>query len=210
MIGYRGLGLQQMLRLGIDGVKRNKIITPAFSVIDTFTDTDGVLLQNHTPDLAPASWTIAAGTWDILNNKITHGSTPNHSVALIDSGVADCTVSAIVRMATAADDVGLFLRSDGTANNGIFVRIYANNNVVDLYKVVSTVFTSVDQAAFVSTYGIDYLLEVVMNGSNITVSVDSVEKCSGTITEGQTNTKHGLRSYSNRADISWDDFKVTA
>lgn len=183
--------------------------TAAAVVFDTFTDTDSTLLTAHTPDIGVNSWVATQGTWSVTGNKASHSQSANHDTALIESAVADCTVSAIINLPSTAEDGGLFLRSDGTVNNGIFVRLYKTSGKVDLYKVVAGAFILINQGSLAIVADTDYLVAVAMSGTNITVNVDGVTKASGTITEHATNTIHGLRAYSNKA-VTWDDFAVEA
>ncbi len=99
-----------------DGSNINSITLPAagFIVQDTFTDTNGVLLENHTPDVdtVGGGWEVPDHPWTVQSNAArgNDGNLAVESPILIQIGVADQKVTGTYA-AQNAQGMGAVLRA---------------------------------------------------------------------------------------------------
>lgn len=150
------------------------------------------------------AWSQVLGTWGITSNQAYESSYAlATNIAVVESGVADCTVS--VKIGSNGSYSGLVFRSDGTTANGIFVQYDDVSKVLNMLKKVGGVQTSIGTPASV-TLALTDVVAVVLSGSSITVKVNGVTKISVTETDNATRTKHGIWSYG--AAGSFDDFSI--
>lgn len=168
---------------------------------DDFTDTDGTLLQNHTPS-GGGSW-IKHGGQDaqISGNRVIHSSGAEgnyyHSA---DPTSADYIVAADVVMRSDNDssEACVLGRQDpnagGTTETYYMARYATNGNAWQLFKRVSGSFTLLGSFAQALTVDQAYRLELSMVGTAIKLLVDSVERVSVTDSGITAAGKAGLRT----------------
>ncbi len=142
-----------------------------------------------TGDLDPQAWTNVVGTLGINTNQAAPNGALAHGVSTVDLGTADCTLQVTLSKATA--NAGISFRVDD-ANNFLYVYTAGpgGSNVVTT-KVVggggpSTIGTTT------TTVSDGDVLQVVLNGSLITVALNGVTLHSVTESFNQNETKHGL------------------
>jgi hypothetical protein len=171
---------------------------------DNFNRADSGTLG--TPSDAGSDWALANGTFAISSNKASGGGAANE-VAYLESSVAD--VDAQVTLPS--------MVVDGDNGGGVVARLADNDNYLlmqasvgngwDLYKKVSGSFTLVVSASGTPADG--DVLKLTCNGNSVSMYVNGVQKgATQTVTEGASNTKHGIRSHNG--NIKFDDFSITA
>lgn len=175
------------------------------SITDSFTRADNAASLGTTETGAKA-WTALNGTWGILSNQAYLASLTTDGVAVIDAGVADCTVSMTVR--TTAGNQGIAFRGVDASNH--WRAVFLGTNLY-LQKKVATVNTDAPGSPVAVTPADGDVLSVVLSGANITVKVNGVTKYAITDAQFQTATKHGLcQSGTGATSYKYDDFSVTA
>jgi hypothetical protein len=188
---------------------------PTIYVYDTFTNVEDTLLSNHTPDtdLEGGGWVNIAYA---LNYKIksdraqgVNAAQANHG--LVDSGVSDCVVEALVNKSGASvdafyHDAGVFCRyTDNnnywkiSLNDGANVfRIWENNSGVKTVRATKSV-----------TISGEHTIRVTLNGQTITATLDGGDEISySSASLNETATRHGICERHNGDYV--DNFKVQA
>ena len=113
-------------------------------LLDNFTDTNGVSLHLHTPDIAPSGgWTEAAGDFDIQGNaaNFVSGAT-DPSLAVIDTGTtADKYIEYAATMGntTGVDNSALVIRYQDS--NNYLALIQPEGGAIQLWENVGGVLT---------------------------------------------------------------------
>lgn len=160
-------------------------------VYDTFTDTNGVPLTSHVPNIAPGGWVAGRGTFDIQSNRaswLTNG-TPADSIQTIDTGRSDCALSAIVQMNSVYTSVGIAFRVLD-ADNSFFAAI--QTDIFYVLRQIAGVPALLDTKSFTLPQNGDHVIRVALYGSSIIATLDGAHEMSITDANFQTETKHGL------------------
>lgn len=189
-------------------------------ILDNFTAADGTSISGRTPSPTNTpgnAWVVKSGTAaTVTSNKMILGSaTARYS---IETGVADCTVSALLTHgSSSARNPALMLRANtstsgptNAATSHWFVAIINGTGVVLVERIagVDTIRASSGKTIALNT---EYLVEAVMSGASITVNVDGVLECSYALAATLlTNTLHGIMGNGSSATgVKFDDFQVT-
>ncbi|MEA3438869.1 MAG: LamG domain-containing protein [Chloroflexota bacterium] len=188
---------------------------PTIYVYDTFTDVEDTLLSNHTPDtdLEGGGWVNIAYS---LNYKIkssraqgVNAAQANHG--LVDSGVSECVVEAVVNKSGASVDAffhyaGIFARY--TDNNNYWkIGIHDGANKFVIWENNAGVKTM--RATKSVTISGEHTIQVTLNGQTITATLDGGDEISySSASLNETATKHGICERHNGDYI--DNFKVEA
>lgn len=144
-------------------------------LFDTFTDTDGTLLTDHTGEVG-ATWTqhpTVPGQGVIADNRVYASS----GGIVIASGIPptpDYDVIATVRYFTATPNLSIMGRVDPSSYRGYILRLG------DLYRVTSGVLQQLDSFSGPWIAGTDYALRLEMRGDLIRGYVDDVLVCEAT------------------------------
>jgi hypothetical protein len=149
------------------------------------------------------TWSAAAGTWGIASNKARCFTAGNQSFAVVESGASDCTIAVTVSGTLNAGGGITFRHQD--VNNTWFVD--SDSGGPGLWKVISGSYTQVVANLGGTSLVAGDVLSVVLSGSSVIVKRNGTTLYSGTQTQLQTATKHGLRDYG--AGIRLDDFSIT-
>lgn len=164
---------------------------------DTFTDTNGTALADHTPDTdaVGTGWAVLSGTWTISGNKAVTATTGR---AVLEAGIADGTATVTWSSVNSATSGGLCLRATDD-NNWLRVYVDESANTVVLQKRVTGTVTTVNSAAVTGgiTTNTNYVVAATLSGSSVIVYVDGVQYLSETVADHQAVTKHGLHQTSN-------------
>jgi len=158
---------------------------------DTFTDTDGVSLPSHTPDInLPGNpWVNYRGPYTCQSNKAL--TTQSGGYSAVDVGLADVIISALV--ATPNDNkVGIFPRY-AASNSSWVVCIEEDSDKFRIYEY-SGVFTLRAETDVALTAWTQYTMVVTCNGSTISGTIDGANEIAyASATRNQSSTIHGIR-----------------
>lgn len=198
----------KMLVLGMMGGRGASDPYPGLSVYDKFTDTNGVLLPAHIPTKCPvgSAWETH-GVYDIQSNQanvVSLGSGPSIAVAAIDSGKANCTISAILKLTTGGT-IGIVARYLNIFNYIVVAYAGAQCLIVKWEGGSASVLQSL--AIPIMVAGVDYAVEVVLSGDTISATLDGIYPISVSSSFGASRTKHGV--YLDKANCIMDEFQVT-
>jgi hypothetical protein len=142
-------------------------------VEDSFTDTNGVLLENHTPETGGPITKHAnggTGTNQIGGNRAMSGS---GTTALHYYGATPPSADYVVKVTWAnitdnnASVNGAGGRIDTTANTGYFVRAHTTNNNLELFKLIAGSLTQLGTSAGLPANGT--VSELRMSGDQISL-----------------------------------------
>ena len=189
---------------------------PVLLVRDTFTDSNGTALTDHTLDVdrAGGGWVAAAalttGTPNagtVESNAFEYGA-DNFAGPVIETNEADVRVEADVTFPAAANtvfEICLRYLQDG---DEFQIQFRETNSDVRIRERESDVAATRATAAFTFTEGVLYRLKVVAQGQVITAYVDGVAVVSyASATFNQTETKHGM--FKNGASLpTIDNFEI--
>lgn len=172
---------------------------------DNFTRADSSTSLG-TPSDAGSAWVADSGTWGIASNKGYKQATDSvNEIASLDSGTSNIEVQATITASTPA--MGLCARVQDDANY-ILAQFVVSGYY--LFKKVANSFTLVDSNTGVTFTNGDTLKIRCDSANLVTAYQNGTPILSGTITEGSTNTKHGLESYLAGAGfIQFDNFSIT-
>lgn len=177
--------------------------TSTGTLLDDNFDGSGSL-AGRTPDTkntAGGKWTILTGNAAVANGVV---STNNTLRAIIDSGVADCSVETPIVFG--ATDTGLILRANNSSN---YLRITLAPSNVRFQKTQSGATTTLGTKNFSFVIGRTYLVRADLAGSSVKISVDGTELGTFSTSFNQTATRHGLLT-SNSGVRSWERFTVVS
>ncbi len=164
-------------------------------VYDTFTDTNGVSLDAHTPDIIPSGgWTEQAGGWDIQSNR-AH-PTASTSIATLQAGISDAICDLVSNSGHGSLSYGTGIVARFTDTNNYWSCFIVNKtNEIDLTEHTSGGDTQRASAALVIADSTDFDLRVVADGQTIDMYVDGANKISyASASSNETATIWGFRS----------------
>lgn len=184
-------------------------------VNDTFTDTNGTALEDHTPDTDSVGWGWGnlTGTWDIQGNKAQpDGVTSAWNHVVIQSGDANATVEVDLTVAGGATSAVRMLVRAIDSTNFWAIENQTGTDTLQIYEVLAGVPTSRDSGAATMDAGNTYTLKVVLNGTTITAYWDNVETASyGSASKFSGIPIHGIGSYvgGGFTVVTFDSFSIT-
>lgn len=161
---------------------------------DTFTDTDGVHLHDHTMNIGPG-WT-AGNTFTINNNRLVNSGSGGHDYAVVEAGKADVDVSAdFIIPANPYFQGSIIFRYQDSGNNWLLYLYATGTNVtVELYKGTGSYASQGSYNAGVLAPG-TYPLRVVASGNNIKCYFNGTLRIEVNDATLNTKTKVGLHSW---------------
>lgn len=166
------------------------------TVTDTFTDTDGVTLKNHTPDVAPegSSWggySIYDGTGTIGSNTIL-----GPAYGIIDSKAFNVTVT--LTCTNSGDEYsGIILRGSLNSADSYHVYVSADDDQFVIMRYSGANATKVATKSVTIDAATAYTIVATANGKTISATLNGgndISYSSATMNLG--STYHGLRIYS--------------
>lgn len=197
-----GWAWRQLAKMGaLAGPQGGRDLYPGITAYDTFTDTNGVLLPAHDPDKAPsgATWAVARGTIGIQSNAAQPSAVvSNLAVALLDVGLADCTLVGVFNTSVIGSYLGFMVRATD-ADNGIAIAV--TNGSLGVYKRDGGAVTPLQTKAWTQFASVSVALVVTLSGATITAQVEATPATLISISNSfhQTTTQHGLY-FQNVAD----------
>jgi hypothetical protein len=193
-----------LLSLGAP-VRRGRL-RAAYLLRDTFTGTNGSMLNAHAPDVGSGPWVHQSGTFDLQNNRANHASNggTGDARATLDAGRADVRAELTVNLAATAS-AGILARF---VDNQNFWMLILNLGTGDLQLWETTAGTSTLRAssAFSGSISTDYQLRLVCQGNQFTGTVNGGNTVAYSSANHNSATKFGLRSIGIGNDF--DDFAV--
>lgn len=180
------------------------VASPAATVLDTFTRADnaaglGIAETGQT-------WVqLGAATVQLTANK-ANPSAITEAIAVVDSGVADCTVQMLngTTPASGTVDHDLYFRVVDVNN---YWRFLVEGGVLYLQKNVAGTRTTVSTIA--GNFLAGDTVAAVLAGSSITCQVNGVTKLVATDAFQSGATKHGIGFSAAGTSEYVDDFRVT-
>jgi hypothetical protein len=164
---------------------------------DSLTRADSNTTINPPSD-GGSSWVLDNGTevWGIdANQGYTVLQSGAQDVIVLQAGVADVTVQVTISVVGGLIDAGLVARE--ADNNNYLLFIYSHGTGLLMYKNVAGVFTQLGSTAVYSISPGD-ILKFTVSGSSLTGYVNGVSKVTATDSAGSTNTRHGLRTFTDQ------------
>ena len=185
---------------------------PTDLVIDTFTDVNATLLENHIPDLdvIGGGWSIMAGVWTIRADIVYTSTQATRAGALIETGASDVRMSMICSCNAALATMrysGAIFRFTNVDNRWI-VGFNNRTGAFDIMRVQGGVETVV--ASTPVTISGQHSVKVLAVGDQITGWFDDANAISTTDNFNSTVTAHGMTiGGSSIADARMNDFEVS-
>lgn len=173
------------------------------TITDTFTRADNASSLGSTEGANVKVWSALAGTWGINTNRAYNSTSVSSDLAVVDAGVADCTVS--MTFGVAPNFFGLAFRAVDATN---FWEIQCTPTQIFLQKIIAGAATTVASPA--GTFAINDTIAAVLSGSSITVKQNGTIVI-GPVTDAQfaSATKHGLFNGLGVATPRYDNFSIT-
>ena len=190
-------------------------------VYDTFTDTDGTLLSDHTPEIYPAgsSWGGGAATNLTIINTNAACSPALYGTSLgcgIDTGLVNCKITATVKAYyrnanTNYRNSGIRLRCNSAADSsyndsstwyGVVV-----NSCSDKFQIIEKAsgnsFTVLSETSVTMDLATSYTLVATVSGTTITATLDGANEISySSASVNSSSTIHGVKP------TTYDDMKT--
>lgn len=162
-------------------------------VHDTFTDTNGVDLSAHAPEIdrQGGGYTEIAGDWEILNNEAKTTSIANARV-VIDSGIYDGQFSIDMKVGLANGAAYLVFRANAACTNYWVIGLDDATQRTLLYSVTAGVFTLRAEQPFTQDEATWYRVKALLQGDDIEAYVDDVLILSHTSALYNTQTVMGF------------------
>jgi len=153
-------------------------------VTDTFTGTNGTLLENHTGE-AGATWTnIASGQSDIQGNQLSHVAAVSIPAEYLASGVPtsaeyDVQAEIVVVDDTKVAAAGVLGRVDPAGTNDYYLVDYSlTTGRWRFFKRVNGAFTSLGTFIETLTEGVPKTVRLEIRNASKKVFIDGVERIS--------------------------------
>ena len=185
---------------------------PSYLVHDTFTDTDGVDLSAHTPDVdsVGGGWIDDTTAVEIQSNQAA--GVGNDASSWIDAGNADVTVEVTRHTPISNRALRLMGRLTDTSNY-IYLNISARGTDASsfrLFRREAGAGTTIASGTYTVNISSTYNVKLAMSGSSVSAYLDDGTPLTATETFNQTATKHGLLFERNPGANGGyaDDFKV--
>lgn len=174
-----------------------------------FTGTNETLLTNYTPDrdVVGNGFQSGAGVFDIVDNEAElHSGGGAVNNILIDAGVPNGTLNCDAKQAGVG--AGVIFRASAT-NSALEAYGYPTDGKVYLIKNDGGARSVLASAAAGIQANGTYTFTVVLTGSSIVISVDTVEKINTTEAFNLNETSVGLWCWAQYA-YRWDNLTMEA
>ena len=204
---------QHIAQLGNDSMQFYAPKAAGALVQDLFTDTNGVSLQNHTPDVdaVGGGWVIGRGPWTInINMAIAnYAATANNPYyhAYIETNQADVIIESTLFVGANNKGGGACFRHTGY-NDFWFVRVQQDSGAFQL--VERTASAELIRDSNVAAIGAgNHTLRIELSGTAISATLDGGRTLSTVSAVRQAATQHGMIEHrGNRCPT--DDIEITA
>jgi hypothetical protein len=183
---------------------------------DAFTDTNGTQLESHTMTSGGLSWVgVGTASMEVQSNKAVTDSVQGWEHYYVDVSDASVLVEADITLPNADDYVCAINVRLADASNYHIVDLIRQSAGTPRMRIVSNVATTetvenedTDVGAITNT---TVNVVVTITGNTLTGYLNDVQTVQDTgASEGSTNTKHGISSYTGApyGVCQWDNFSV--
>ena len=191
----------------IEYIYAEPTITPGDVVHDTFTDVDGTFLTAHTGEVG-ATWaghSASAGTPRIVANRIRGAGGSNEHIHYA-SGVPaslNYSVTAVFRQLSVVANhvIGLLVRMSTSVRTWLYITRSEFSGTWNLVQSVNGSETTLDSYDGDEAVETDYTVDVVLDGTMVTVLINGVERMSAT-TVVTTSGRVGLYFYDDATETT--------
>lgn len=183
-------------------------------VLDRFRDTDGVLIQDHTPDIdvEGGGWSvIQGGPLSIESNRLFIPGATDWS-AVVDPGIADSYI--ITGAVVAADVNGFYARilfRTIDINNWLAFQLnglIAGVGAREITQRIAGVTTNLASSAPAPTGAGTYEFKITVDGTLITCEDVTNSIVLTAMGQFQTEQPCGLGNHEGAPALSFDDFRI--
>ena len=207
----------------IDDLKLAKPNTRTKYVYDTFTDTNGILITNHTPDIGTGPWTSVVNydssggsatiTTEISSNQVISTTTSGVALVrnLIDCGKDDYEYYVTsTRSASGYGGHAIYFRWQDDQNYMYLYTDQSNNHRLRFQEFVGGVATTSDHLSVEFLQYTTHKFGVQCIGDQVKIFFDDVCVHSLTTTSS-TGSEVGFRTTCDTVNppSKWDDFTIT-
>ena len=198
-LGYTGETLPDMLHKWWDSI----------TLFDTFTDADGVKIEDHTPEFGgpwvrrvPDTGTPLDGQVVIDTNQVQ--ILAGAEGAVVDAGSVDASIEFDLDYATGARG-GVLMRNASNGNTLSF-RYRGPESAIELITWTSGGISATNASdTFTFVDGTTYRLRAECEGTTVTAFIDNVQVLQATITAHATAKFYGLTSYGSSFNERYDN-----
>ncbi|MFO7624988.1 MAG: hypothetical protein R6V73_11600 [Anaerolineales bacterium] len=184
------------------------------AIQDSFTDTDGVTLPGHVPDLAPAGSSWSNTNLGVINNQVHYLNSATRQLSVIQTGISDCIIS--VRC---CQDANGSASTGSEYRSGIIARYSATNSFwriafhpvagFAIYEVNAGVAVARAATVFTTEYGAFHTVQAELVGESILGKIDGAYPISYDLASfNKTASIHGLMIGYSGSVPAVDDFLV--
>jgi hypothetical protein len=161
------------------------------------------------PSDGGSAWVVVSGTWGISTNRgYKSASFGTNQSAYLEASASNGTVTGTIGGIASTSYPGLHIRFADDSN---MVLVQCDTTFLKLWKIVAGTATQLG-STYSGTVAVNDVIALSANASNsLTIKQNGTTRV-GPVTDsaGASNTKSGLRCYSNSAaTASWDDFAFT-
>lgn len=176
------------------------IVGPEVYFYDSFTDTDGVGLASHVPDVGTGWTELVAGTDpQISSNKLRSFGTCEWRC---DQTSKDCTITATLTHGATQHVSGIRFRGTSPSNFSTSYLLWMDDAGWYVLKGLSGYLLWPH-----SNNNTTQSVRIECNGSSVIIYIDGVERFNFTDTYAPNGSYHGFRFYQS-SDNYLDEFKV--
>lgn len=181
---------------------------------DTFTDTNGTLLDAHTPDVGGAwSFINGVGILHIQSNKAAYQGGTQWVGATVNSSFANAAISAEIDVpAGSSYAYAIVFRYVDSINYWVLniERSGGGTPQMAAYKIVAGSATALDTELLGAVSGTTVTAAVALNGDAITGYLNGVAQVSGSDSFQNTATRHGIGLFAGGLDTlgKFDNFAI--
>jgi hypothetical protein len=186
--------------LAFQGPRSLGVVPRTRIIYDSFSE-DGVLLENHAPDINTpgGAWTILLNSWvvsgevvEVLNNALGQ--------AVIEAGSANVDISVVLSRSAS----GIAFRAIDS-NNLWYAYPHTANGIRIFERTSGSNFTRATATGTTITY--PATITVALTGNSITASISGITASYSSAVRN-TITKHGM--YTTGIAPVFDDFEIKA
>ena len=179
---------------------------------DNFLDTDGVLLENHTPNKG-GPWVASRNGIEIRSNQAHFGTGTAPYIVDTNINLANCTMAALLYPTATGGDAGFCIRRTGAALTWHYVHLVSVGGVTGAIEIVRrTPLAILATSGNVSIIqGYPYIFQVDLLGNVITATIRGMynEATTITVTDATNATTYTRGLFMGAHGVQIGEFMVT-